>query len=286
MDSAVRRPLLRAGSAVGRVTRPVGLAVRRAMRPVGLAVRRVTLRAGLAVRRAMRPVGLAVRRVTLRAGSAVRRVTLEQRGPGGFGGRGGGGGGGGGGALGGGTGLTRLFGTEWGGQISWLIPAALIAFAVMLWVSRQPPDRPDPRRRADVGGWLLVAGLVLSYMSGTTHSYYSIALAPPIGALTGIGAVGLWRIRHTWFARAALAAGLAVASAWAWVLLGRSPGWYPWVRVVIASPRSPRSCDPGRPGPAGGPRPVAYGAGRGHGDAGRDRRSRRPAGLQRGHRGQ
>jgi 4-amino-4-deoxy-L-arabinose transferase-like glycosyltransferase len=153
------------------------------------------------------------------------------RGPGGFGGRGGGGGGG---ALGGGSGLTRLFGSEWGGQVSWLIPAALIAFAVMLWVSRRAA-RTDRTRAAALmwGGWLLVAGLVLSYMSGTTHSYYSIALAPPIGALIGIGAAGLWRIRHTWFARAALAAGLAAASAWAWILLGRSPGWYPWVRVVI-----------------------------------------------------
>jgi 4-amino-4-deoxy-L-arabinose transferase-like glycosyltransferase len=156
------------------------------------------------------------------------------RGPGGFGGRGGGGGGGGGGALGGGSGLTRLFGSQWGGQISWLIPAALIAFAVMLWVSRRAA-RTDRTRAAALmwGGWLLVAGLVLSYMSGTTHSYYSIALAPPIGALIGIGAAGLWRIRHTWFARAALAAGLAAASAWAWILLGRSPGWYPWVRVLI-----------------------------------------------------
>src|SRR5580693_6091485 len=142
------------------------------------------------------------------------------RGPGGFGGRGGGGG-----ALGGGSGLTRLFGSEWGGQISWLIPAALIAFAVMLWVSRRAA-RTDRTRAAALmwGGWLLVAGLVLSYMSGTTHSYYSIALAPPIGALIGIGAAGVWRIRHTWFARAALAAGLAAASLWAWVLLGRSPG--------------------------------------------------------------
>ena len=104
----------------------------------------------------------------------------------------------------------------------------------MLWVSRRSA-RTDRTRAAALmwGGWLLVAGLVLSYMSGTTHSYYSIALAPPIGGLVGIGAVGLWRIRHTWFARAAMAAGLAATSAWAWVLLRRSPGWYPWVRVVI-----------------------------------------------------
>jgi 4-amino-4-deoxy-L-arabinose transferase-like glycosyltransferase len=183
--------------------------------------------------------GDAVRGLGGAAGDAARGLGGAAgdaaRGPAGFGGRGGGGGGGGGGgALGGGSGLTRLFGSEWGGQISWLIPAALIAFAVMLWVSRRAA-RTDRTRAAALmwGGWLLVAGLVLSYMSGTTHSYYSIALAPPIGALIGIGAAGLWRIRHTWFARAALAAGLAAASVWAWILLGRSPGWYPWVRVVI-----------------------------------------------------
>jgi 4-amino-4-deoxy-L-arabinose transferase-like glycosyltransferase len=151
------------------------------------------------------------------------------RGPGAFGG-------GAGGAFGGGTGLTRLFGAEWGGQISWLIPAALIALAAMLWVSRRSV-RADRTRAAAVawGGWLVVAGLVLSYMSGTTHSYYSIALAPPIGALVGIGAVGLWRIRHTWFARVAMAAALAATGAWAWVLLDRSPAWFPWLRVVIVA---------------------------------------------------
>jgi 4-amino-4-deoxy-L-arabinose transferase-like glycosyltransferase len=140
----------------------------------------------------------------------------------------------GGGALGGGTGITRLFTPEWGGQISWLIPAALIAFVAMLWVSRRS-GRTDRTRAAAVmfGGWLLVAGLVLSFMSGTTHSYYSVALAPPIGGLIGIGSYGLWRIRHTWFARATMTVAIGVTAAWAWVLLGRSPGWFPWLRVAI-----------------------------------------------------
>jgi 4-amino-4-deoxy-L-arabinose transferase-like glycosyltransferase len=154
------------------------------------------------------------------AGEAARRR-------GGFGGGAGGG-------FGGGTGLTRLFGAEWGGQISWLIPAALIALAAMLWLSRRSA-RGDRTRAAAVvwGGWLVVAGLVLSFMSGTSHSYYSIVLAPPIGALVGIGAVVLWRSRHTWFARAAMAVALAATGAWACVLLGRSPAWFPWLRVVI-----------------------------------------------------
>ena len=78
-----------------------------------------------------------------------------------------------------------------------------------------------------------MTGLVFSYMSGIIHPYYTIALAPAIGALVGIGAVELWRVRHAWFARAVLAAGLAITAIWAWVLLDRSPGWFPWLRVVI-----------------------------------------------------
>ena len=37
------------------------------------------------------------------------------------------------------AGLSRLFSPEMGGQISWLIPAALVALAALLWVSRRSP---------------------------------------------------------------------------------------------------------------------------------------------------
>ncbi|MGN6172347.1 MAG: glycosyltransferase family 39 protein, partial [Streptosporangiaceae bacterium] len=137
-------------------------------------------------------------------------------------------------SFGGQAGLTRLFGSEMGGQISWLIPAALISLAALLWISRRAP-RADRTRSAALlwGGWLVLTGLVFSYMSGIIHPYYTVALAPALGALTGIGAAALWRERHTAFARVVLAAILAVTAGWAWVLLGRSPGWYPWLRVAI-----------------------------------------------------
>jgi len=144
-------------------------------------------------------------------------------------------GGPGGGGFGGQASLTRLFNPEYAGQVSWLIPAALVALVAMVWLSRRA-GRTDRTRAAAVlwGGWLLVAGLVLSFMSGTSHSYYTIVLGPAIGALAGIGSVLLWRVRGTWFGRAALAAGLAVTAAWAWVVLGQAAGWLPWLRVVIA----------------------------------------------------
>ena len=121
-----------------------------------------------------------------------------------------------------------------GGQVSWLIPAALVALAALLWLSRRSP-RMDRTRSAAIlwGGWLVLTGLVFSYMSGIIHPYYTVALAPAVGALTGIGAAVLWRDRHTVFARVTMAAMLAVTAGWAWVLLGRSPGWYPWLRVAI-----------------------------------------------------
>src|SRR5262249_42390547 len=130
--------------------------------------------------------------------------------------------------FGGSAGLTRLFGAEMGGQGRWLIPAALVALAALVWVARGAP-RPGPARSAAIlwGGWLVLTGLVFSYMSGIIHPYYTVALAPAVGALTGIGAAALWRDRHTAFARVAMAAMLAVTAGWAWVLLGRSPGWYP-----------------------------------------------------------
>jgi len=154
----------------------------------------------------------------------------------GSGGGGAGGGGGGGGSLfGGATGITRLFESDMGSQISWLLPAALIAVIALLWLSWRSP-RTDRTRAAALlwGGWLVVTALVFSYMSGVIHPYYTVALAPAIAALVGIGGVALWRIRHTWAARVTLAGTLLVTASWAWVLLGRSPGWFPWLRMVIA----------------------------------------------------
>ena len=64
----------------------------------------------------------------------------------------GGGGNGGGGGFGGATGIFRLFQSEFGGQVSWLIPAALISLAALLWVSRRAArTRRGSRVRPAVG---------------------------------------------------------------------------------------------------------------------------------------
>jgi 4-amino-4-deoxy-L-arabinose transferase-like glycosyltransferase len=140
----------------------------------------------------------------------------------------------GGGGFGGSTGIFRLFAAEFGGQISWLIPAALLSLAGLLWVSRRAPRVSRTRAFALLwGGWLLVTGLVFSYMQGIIHPYYMVALAPAIGALVGVGAMALWQAGMPVVGRACAAAGVLGSGIWAYVLLDRTPDWLPWLRWTV-----------------------------------------------------
>lgn len=132
------------------------------------------------------------------------------------------------------TGVTRLFDAELGGQTSWLLPAALVLLAVLLWWTRRAP-RTDRLRAAAIvwGGWLVVTGTVFSAMAGIFHGYYVVALAPAIAALVGIGAATLWRDRAAPGARVALAGVVALTAGWAFVLLRRTPEWQPWLAWVV-----------------------------------------------------
>jgi 4-amino-4-deoxy-L-arabinose transferase-like glycosyltransferase len=143
-------------------------------------------------------------------------------------------GGGGMGGFGGQAGLTRLFNTEIGGQISWLLPAALILLVAGLWFTRRAP-RTDQIRAALLlwGGWTLVTALVFSLMEGTFHAYYTVALAPGIAALVAVGGREAWRARETWTGRGVLAGATVITAVWAWVLLGRSTTFLPWLRWVV-----------------------------------------------------
>ncbi len=133
------------------------------------------------------------------------------------------------------TGLTRLFGSEMGSQISWLLPAALMLLAAVLVADLAGRPRTDRTRAAMVlwGGWLLVTGLVFSLAQGIIHPYYTVALAPAIGAIVGIGSWFLWCRRDALWARLAMGSVVAGSSIWAAVLLDRVPAWHPWLRTVI-----------------------------------------------------
>ncbi len=133
------------------------------------------------------------------------------------------------------TGLTRLFNTEFGNMMSWLLPGALVMGAVLLVVTIRA-RRTDRERAALLlwGGSLVSIGLVISLAQGIIHPYYTVALAPPLGALVGIGTMGLWQRRDSWVGRVGLAAGLAATVVWSYVLLGRTADWFPALRPFVA----------------------------------------------------
>jgi 4-amino-4-deoxy-L-arabinose transferase-like glycosyltransferase len=142
--------------------------------------------------------------------------------------------GGGGANFSGATGPLRLFDSLMGGQASWLLPAALIALLGGVWARRGAP-RTDRTRAALLlwGGWLLVTAAVFSFAGGVIHTYYTVALAPAIGALVGIGAVLAWRHRANVAVRAAVALAIAITAVWAHTLLARTPSFEPWLRTVV-----------------------------------------------------
>lgn len=131
-------------------------------------------------------------------------------------------------ALGGGPGPLRLFDAEVGGQIAWLLPLALVSLVVAACRARGAA----PRVRAGWalwGGWLVVGAAVFSFTGGIFHAYYTAELAPAIAALAASGLVAAWRSP----VRFALPAAVVGTALLAYVLLGRTPDWLPWLRYTI-----------------------------------------------------
>ena len=130
--------------------------------------------------------------------------------------------------------VWRMFSDSIGGQISWLIPTALLFLVAGLWFRGRAP-RTDARRAAYVvwGGWLLMTGLTFSLMQGIFHEYYTVALAPAVAALVGMGAAEAWERRASITGRAVLAVGVAAGAVWSFELLTRTTEYGNWLRVLV-----------------------------------------------------
>ncbi|BBY64635.1 glycosyltransferase family 39 protein [Mycolicibacterium helvum] len=131
-------------------------------------------------------------------------------------------------------GIGRLFEPEQIGGIGWLLPAALVfAIALLVWCARAP--RRDGQRAA-VGVWvlwLLTTGLVFSFMAGIFHPYYTVALAPPLAALIGIGTVVCWREREKSWAKGVLATVVVLTTATSVLVLRHVRDYHPWLRWAV-----------------------------------------------------
>ncbi|NKQ56915.1 glycosyltransferase family 39 protein [Amycolatopsis sp. K13G38] len=126
---------------------------------------------------------------------------------------------------------ARLFGSEMAGGIAWLLPAAALALCALIWLTWRAP-RTDATRASAIawGGWLIITGGVFSFMSGIIHPYYTVALAPAVAALAGMGATRLWRLRSHPIAAGLLSSGIALTALTAYLVLG---DWQPWLKYTV-----------------------------------------------------
>ena len=180
--------------------------------------------------------------------------------------------------------LTRLFNSQFGGQASWLLPAALILLVGGARVDGYAGPRTDRTRAALMlwGGWLVVTGLAISLGKGIIHEYYTVALAPAIGAVVGIGGAFMWRHReHAGAARAVARPRRGGATAiWACDRCSTArPTGHPWLHDARAHRRRDRRggrAARARPSTAGSPLAVV-----GRRDRGRSRGAHRVHPLHR-----
>ncbi|WP_300400012.1 glycosyltransferase family 39 protein [Nocardioides sp.] len=129
------------------------------------------------------------------------------------------------------TGLLRLFGSDNGGQVAWLIPAALILGAGAVWCG----SRMVRALATLLLGWLVVTALTFSLMAGIYHAYYTVALAPAVAGLVGLGGWALWQRRDSLVAAGLLGLATATTTGFGFALLDRTPDFAPWLRYVVAT---------------------------------------------------
>ena len=133
------------------------------------------------------------------------------------------------------AGWLRMFNSQLGGQISWLIPLALLGLAGGLWMTRRGGRRDLSRAGYLLWGlWTLLTLGVFSFAHGVLHPYYTVMIAPGVAALVGGGSVALWRLgrERRWLAWV-LPAGVVGTAVWSAELLWRTSGYAPGLGIAV-----------------------------------------------------
>ena len=133
------------------------------------------------------------------------------------------------------TGILRMFTSESGEMVSFLIPGALVLLGVAFAVIGRKAYVNALRKHEATGetvalgalvlfgSWLVINTLVFSFMAGIYHDYYTVALAPALAGTVALGGTILWAKRSSLVARIGLAVAALATAAWT-VALATVPG--------------------------------------------------------------
>lgn len=134
--------------------------------------------------------------------------------------------------FGGQTGVLRMFNSDFGPNIAWLLLAAIIGGGLLLWLVRRAP-RTHRGRAATLFWllWLVVHMAIFSITSGTIHSYYVVVMAPAIAALVGMSAPFVWAVYRRRHHHALVLPLIVLAQAVVAVILlhGTALSWLAWL---------------------------------------------------------
>jgi len=149
--------------------------------------------------------------------------------PGGMGGFGG---------EGGAAGVFRLLNQQLAGQISWLLPLAILGFFAALLTLRRSEDKDAKNKVHQVlfwGMWMLPM-LIYFSIAGFFHRYYLVMLAPSIAALCGIGLTEMWKAYHGKGLQSMMLPSALVVTALVQAIIAYGyPDWRTWLIPVICS---------------------------------------------------
>lgn len=142
-------------------------------------------------------------------------------------------------------GIFQLFSSGLAGQISWLLPFALLG--LLAWLRRPATLTLNGLEDAGLfserglvllaaGLWLLPGLLYFSFTTGFWHTYYLATIAPPLAMLAGIGAFGLYETYNAGGIRGWLLIGaVAVTGLLQVVFLSYSQPWSDLLLAVLAA---------------------------------------------------
>ncbi len=128
----------------------------------------------------------------------------------------------------------RLFSSQLGGQIAWLLPFALLGMLALAWQRRFRLQR-DRQQQSLIfwGMWLLTMGIFFS-VAGFFQPYYMTEMAPAICALFGIGLVVMWQdFQQPGWRGWLLPIALVLTAAEQIYLLSSYPAWSRWLTPCI-----------------------------------------------------
>ena len=129
--------------------------------------------------------------------------------------------------FGGRPGPLRMANSELAGQITWLLPVALIG-SLVAFAQPRPRIPLDPARLTILlcAVWLSSYAAVFSLSRGIMHPYYLAVVGPPVAILFGIGAATLSdHGPRSRVGSAVFLAALILTAAWQAFVLGRHPDW-------------------------------------------------------------